>query len=120
MIKDMKKKCAAVCILSFLIPIISYDCVRNSDQSPNCVVTSGYSGTSGAIIDGKPVFTTIGEALSYASTVERSPFIIGIAKGRYEEKVTVVRPDIWLMGESRSETIISHDATADTQDPNGE
>lgn len=99
---------------------LCFNCERHCTLSYQAVVVAGYSGTPGAIIEGSPTFATIGEALKTVPKVNKKPFVIYIRKGRYYEKLSVDNSHVYLLGESRDETIISYDASGDTQSPNGE
>jgi pectinesterase len=102
-----------------LILFFCLNCERQKDSSYSAVVIAGYSGTPGAIKNGMPTFATIREALATVPEENKEPFIIFITKGRYYEKLSIDRANVYLLGESRDETSISYDATGDTPDPAG-
>ena len=100
--------------------LLSLYCRPYKARSYQAVVIAGYSGTPGTVVNGSPTFATIGEALTSISEVNHQPFIIYIRKGQYYEKLNIKKANIYLLGETRDETIISYDATGDTPGPNGE
>ncbi|UCF65253.1 MAG: pectinesterase A [bacterium] len=95
------------------------NCSKPDRPAFHAMVRAGYSGEAGAILDGKPIFASIGEALSAVPEENDKPFIIFIQKGHYYEKLKVNKPHVHFIGESRDETIITYDATGDTPDPAG-
>lgn len=99
--------------------LLCIHCQKHRAPFYQAVVIAGYSGTPGAIIDGSPAFATIGEALSTVPKTNKTPFVIYIHKGFYYEKLSVDKPNVYFLGESRDETIIGYDASGDTPNPDG-
>jgi pectinesterase len=104
-------------LVLFLLPFLV--CTPAKVPVYQAVVLADYSGTPGAIIDGTPTFASIGEALSIVPDSNKTPFIIFIKKGRYYEKLSVDKANVFFMGEKRDETIISYNASGDTPNPQG-
>ncbi len=105
-------------LLTFAV-LLCLNCTPTKGRSYHAVVTDGYSGTPGTIINGRPTFATIREALSIVPIGDKEPFIIYIRKGRYYEKLSVDKANVFFLGESRDETIITYDASGDTPNPEG-
>ena len=98
---------------------LSINCDRINLPPYQAIVFAGYSGQSGALVDGIPTFASIEEALQIVPSNNETAFVIYIRNGRYHEKLSVDKSHIHFMGESRDETIISYDATGDTPGPDG-
>ncbi|WP_346838679.1 pectinesterase family protein [Microbulbifer sp. SAOS-129_SWC] len=58
------------------------------------------------------VYHSIAAALAQAPVKGERPYVIYVRNGRYREKLTVDKPNITLLGESRAGTVISYDAFA--------
>ena len=92
---------------------------------PVAVVDARFTGTDGDTVGGIPTFRTIGAAIGAQSADRAGIFhgagraIIRIRNGRYREKLTVERPRLTLVGESRDSTIITYDAAAGMRTPEG-
>ncbi|MBN1378202.1 MAG: pectate lyase [Gammaproteobacteria bacterium] len=82
----------------------------------HAVVDADYSGKSGEKVKGVPVFAKIAEALAMVPADNSKPFMINIRNGRYHEKLSVDRPYVHFLGESRKQTIISYNDTGDSLD----
>jgi pectinesterase len=65
-------------------------------------------------------FATIGEALAAAPAGGTRPFRILVTRGRWREKLVIDRPNIHLVGEDRSASVLSFDAAAGMARPDGE
>jgi len=78
-----------------------------------------YTGREGALVNGTPLFHSIGSALSGLPANGSSRAIIFVRNGRYREKLTVDRPRVTLLGESRDGTVMTYDAASDTPTPTG-
>lgn len=63
------------------------------------------------------VFATISEAIDFAPHNAMKPWRIGIREGRYYEKIEVTKPNIQLIGLSRSRTQLTYDAYAGQRRP---
>lgn len=85
----------------------------------SAVVDSRYTGHEGDSIQGVPTYRSIGSAMNGMTANGGARAIVFIKKGRYHEKLTIDRPRITLLGESRDSTIIEYDAAADTPSPGG-
>jgi pectinesterase len=81
------------------------------------VVDAKYTGTEGARVDGVPTYHTIGGAVAAVPGENRTPFVIYIRDGRYYEKLTVQKPNVTFLGQSRAGTILTHDDAAGTPIP---
>ena len=62
---------------------------------------------------------TLAAALERAPSNSTTPYRILLKRGRYYEKLTVSKPNIHLIGESREGTVVTFDAASDTRDPQG-
>src|SRR5689334_10029643 len=87
--------------------------------APNyqAVVDAKYTGADGARIDGVPTYHTIGAAVAAVPGENTAPFVIYIRDGRYYEKLTVQKPHVTFLGQSRAGTILTHDDAAGTPIP---
>ena len=65
------------------------------------------------------VFSTISEALEFAPDAGSGPYRLLIKKGIYREKLAVIRPDVFLMGEDREGVVISWGDSGSTPGPDG-
>jgi pectinesterase len=82
-------------------------------------VDAAFAGADGTRVDGIPTYHTLGAALSAVPSDATTPVVIRLRNGRYREKLSVDKPSISLVGESRDGTVITYDAASDTRDPNG-
>jgi pectinesterase len=105
--------------LLLLTLLLYLGCERPTATHYQAVVAAWYSGPPGAVIDGAPTYATIGEVLSTVPKGNTVPFMIYIRRGRYHEKLSVDKANVYFLGESRDETIIRFDASGDTPDPDG-
>lgn len=83
------------------------------------VVDARFTGRDGDRIAGAPTYRTIASALEAAPDSSPAQFVILIRNGRYREKLSVDKPNITLLGESRDGAVLTFDANADTQQPGG-
>jgi pectinesterase len=83
------------------------------------IVDAGFRGTDGDSSSGSPTFRTLGVALTALPPNGVGRIAILIKNGRYREKLTVDRPYVSLVGESRDGTVLTYDAVADTPSPGG-
>ncbi|WP_345950208.1 pectinesterase family protein [Mucilaginibacter sp. PAMB04274] len=67
--------------------------------------------------DGSGNFKTIAEALSFITNASTHRIIIYIKNGVYNEKLTINRPNITLIGESRKQTRIEYSIPAGVEQP---
>ncbi|MDB4914791.1 MAG: Pectinesterase [Gemmatimonadetes bacterium] len=85
----------------------------------DAVVDAKYFGHDGDIVNGAHTYHTIAASLDAAPEAAVRPFIIYVRNGRYREKLSVDKPMITLLGESRDSTVLTFDATADSPQPGG-
>ena len=83
------------------------------------VVDARFAGTEGDRVDGAPVYRTIGNAIKGMTANGGARAVVLVRNGRYREKLTIDRPRITLLGESRDSTVLTFDAAADTPSPGG-
>jgi pectinesterase len=84
------------------------------------IVDAGYTGTDGAAAEGVRTYRTIGAALAAAPDSSAAPHVIFIRDGRYHEKLSVDKPNIAFIGESRDGTVLTFDAAAGHPRPDGQ
>jgi polygalacturonase len=83
------------------------------------IVDAKYAGTDGAIVGGAPTYRTVGSALTGLPANGSSRAIVFLRNGRYREKLTVDRPRVTLLGESRDGAVLTFDAASDSPTPTG-
>lgn len=83
------------------------------------VVDAAFAGHDGDTLAGTPTFRAIGSAITNLPANGGARVVIFVRNGRYHEKLTVDRPRVTLLGESREGTILTYDAAADTPSPGG-
>ncbi len=83
------------------------------------VVDARFTGQDGARVAGTATYHTLRAALTAAPDSSAVTYVIYIRNGRYREKLTVDKPNITLIGETRDGVVLTFDATADTPDPDG-
>jgi polygalacturonase len=83
------------------------------------IVDAKYAGAEGAIVDGAPTYRTVGGALTGLPANGSSRAIVFLRNGRYREKLTIDRPRVTLLGESRDGAVLTFDAASDTPTPTG-
>jgi pectinesterase len=66
-----------------------------------------------------PTYRTVGAAITGLPANGGARVVIFVRNGRYREKLTVDRPRVTLVGESRDGTVITYDAAAGTPTPLG-
>jgi len=95
-------------------------------SSPNvvsnidAVVDGHHTGEAGGRRGGVPTFATIGAALDAAPAASERPHVVFIRDGRYYEKLSVDKPNIAFVGESRDGTVLTYDAAAGHPRPDGQ
>ncbi len=89
------------------------------DTTTRAIVDARFTGTAGAKIAGIPTYRTVNAAVEAAPNFPETPWLIRIRAGRYREKVSVEKPNIWLFGANRDSTIISWDDYAGRIAPGG-
>ena len=88
-------------------------------QAPAAVVDARHTGTEGARVDGVPAYRTIAAALEAAPADGGEAFVIAVRDGRYREKLSIDRPNVHLVGESRDGTVLTYDVAAGHRGPGG-
>ena len=83
------------------------------------VVDTRLAGPDSTVVDGTPTFRTLGAALTGLPANGGMRAVIFIRNGRYREKLTIDRPRLTLVGESRDSTILTYDAAAGMPTPTG-
>jgi len=68
---------------------------------------------------GVPAFDTVAAALAAAPAHGGVPYRILVRRGRWHEKLVIDKPNIHLVGEDRTESILTHDTAAGQLDPDG-
>ena len=92
---------------------------RPSAAANFAVVNWRHAGADGDSVRGLPTFRTLGAALGAQTVNGGARMVIFIRNGRYREKLTIDRPRVTLVGESRDSTVLTYDAVADTPSPGG-
>ncbi|TNM65703.1 pectinesterase A [Aliirhizobium smilacinae] len=90
------------------------------DRKPSAWVDTNHSGKAGELVEGAPVYRTIDEALAAAPGAATQTWVIAIKPGRYREKLTVTKPNISFVGAGRDSTVITFDAFAGQDRPDGQ
>ena len=84
----------------------------------DAIVDASHRGADGSMVSGVRTYRTLGAALG-AAPEDTTRHTIFLRNGRYREKLTISRPNISLIGESRDGTVLTYDAIADTPSPEG-
>lgn len=92
---------------------------RGERAQYQAIVNASYTGVEGRIVEGAKRYRTISAAIHDAPAEAVAAYNIFVTNGRYREKLTVLRPSISLIGESRDSTVLTFDAAADTPNPEG-
>ena len=82
---------------------------------PAAVVDVMYAGRDGVRVGGVPTYHTLGAALAAAPVDGTAPYVIRIRAGRYREKRSVDRANVWLVGDGRATTVLTYDDAAGTR-----
>src|SRR5437773_2448510 len=102
--------CRFLARLRTTVGIASAVCVQAGCRGPahaspaheiDVVVDESHVGGDGARVDGVPTYRTIGAALAAAPTASDVPYVVRILRGRYREKLSVDKPNVRFIGESR-------------------
>ncbi|HEX2094694.1 MAG TPA: pectinesterase family protein, partial [Longimicrobiaceae bacterium] len=93
--------------------------VRATRAPVAAAVDAGYTGPEGARVEGVPTYRTLGAALAAAPSDATASHVIRIRNGRYREKLSVDKPHIHLVGESREGTVLTFDVAAGMRSPGG-
>jgi polygalacturonase len=83
------------------------------------IVDATFRGADGDSSSGSPKFRTLGAALTALPPNGVGRVAILLKNGRYREKLTVDRPYVTIVGESRDRAVLTYDAVADTPNPGG-
>ncbi len=86
---------------------------------PSVVVDARHGGVDGEKAAGVPTYRTIGAAVAAAPADGREAFVIAVRDGRYYEKLSVQKPNVHLIGESRDGTLLTYDVAAGHRSPGG-
>ncbi len=78
-----------------------------------------YTGREGDRIDGALAYRSLGAAWNAAPPRSATPVLIEMRAGRYHEKLSIDKPNIWLFGAGRERRVITFDASAATPGPAG-
>ena len=100
------------------VPLPATGTAVNS-STPAAIVDEKFAGHEGDTISGIPTYRTIGDALMQMPLNGGARAVVFVRNGRYREKLTVDRPRVTLLGESRDGTVLTYDAAADTPSPGG-
>lgn len=110
-------------LLALLATALSGSPVVVTSYAPSspyaAVVDWRFKGKEGDSVSGSPVYRSIGAAISGMTANGGARAVVLVKTGRYREKLTIDRPRITLLGESRDSTVITYDAAADTPSPGG-
>ncbi len=85
----------------------------------DAVVDARFKGTEGAFAAGVKTYRTLTAAVENAPGNAGKPYTIYIKDGRYYEKLTISKPNIAFVGESRDRTILTYDAFSGVKTPDG-
>lgn len=85
----------------------------------SAVVDARFTGTDGDSVAGVPTYHTLGAALTGQPANGAARATILLRNGRYREKLTIDRPRVTLVGESRDSTVLTFDAAAGQPAPGG-
>lgn len=88
-------------------------------DGPDAVVDARHGGADAQVVAGVPTYRTIGAALAAAPADGRQAFVIAVRNGRYREKLSIDRPNVHLVGESRDGTVLTYDVAAGHRSPGG-
>lgn len=92
---------------------------RTDHRAYAAIVDARFTGREGDTVSGTPIYRTIGDALTRMPLNGGARAVVFIRNGRYHEKLTVDRPRVTFVGESRDSTILTYAAAADTPSPGG-
>lgn len=85
-----------------------FNFVSNPDY--NIVVDSAFTGTDGDVVDGYATYKTVQAAINSVSEDNAESKVIFIKNGEYNERVTVMVPNVSLLGEDAQKTHIYYSA----------
>ena len=91
--------------------------------SPSAVVDARHRGPDGAVVDGTPTYRTIGAAVAAMELPVVADafdvYVVAVRNGRYREKLSIDKPNVHLVGESREGTVLTWDVAAGHLSPGG-
>ena len=90
-----------------------------SRQPYHAIVDGRYNGKDGGVVRGMKMYRTLAAAVAEVPADNIEPFVISLRNGRYHEKLTIDKPFVQLIGESRDGTILTYDAAAGHSSPAG-
>jgi pectinesterase len=88
-------------------------------ERADAVVDARHNGPDGETVAGVRTYRTIGAALAAAPADGRAAFVIQVRDGRYREKLSIQKPNLHLIGESRDGTVLTYDVAAGHLSPGG-
>ena len=80
---------------------------------------SGQAGGFDAVV-GRSSVATLAAAINAAPSDGVRPFRILVGRGAWKEKLTITKPFVHLIGEDRTESVITFDAASGHKGTNGE
>lgn len=83
------------------------------------VVDARHAGAEGAVERDTARFRTLGAALAAAPLDGDAAYVVRVRAGRYREKLSVIAPNVHLVGEGRELTVLTHDVAAGHRSPGG-
>lgn len=93
--------------------------VADASETARAVVDPAFAGVPGSPVNGVPTYRTVNAAIDAAPNFAESPWIIRVKAGHYREKVSIDKPNIWLVGAHRDSTVILWDDYAGRIAPGG-
>ena len=93
--------------------------VPTDTAHPTAIVDGRFTGTDGDSTGHAPTYRSLGAALTGLAANGGARAVIYLRNGRYREKLSIDRPRVTLVGESRDGTVITYDAAAGTPTPTG-
>jgi len=112
-----RPRLALATLLASCTPLALVSAQRPSPYA--AVVDARHTGRDGDSLAGAPVFRSLGAALSSLPANGGARVVIFLRDGRYREKLTIDRPRLTLLGESRNGTVLTFDAAAGMPAPGG-
>jgi pectinesterase len=82
--------------------------------APAAVVDARHAGQEGATVAGARTYRTLNAALADAPGANDRPWLIRVRPGRYREKISVDKPNVWIVGAGRDSTVLTWDDAAGT------
>jgi len=114
---------AVIAAIAFVVltvePLHSQTPATRATAVYSAVVDQHFTGREADTVDGAPRYRSLSDALTGLTANGGPRTVIFIRNGTYREKLTIDRPRITLLGESRDGTVLTFDAAADTPSPGG-